>query len=373
LVKKSVDLLLHHFRMKTQCRAIKKIIDELPEGVLGIQEDFAENWTEFTQDEAQSNYYGRRLVSLYTCVIHHKVGDKTNHYSLVLPSDCLEHSQNTVFVYKKRIIQYIKENNRIFNNVKSIIYVSDGAPMQYKSYKNFINLYYHSKDFGIPAIHIFFASGHGKSCCDGLGGNAKRVVTNACRAGNMISNALSFHNYIAGRVDLKIQSILVTPEEIVQAISNFKLEERYLTFKTVKNTHQFHKVVPSNEGLYFYELCSDINHALFIPISTVGSTQVVPEVGNWVSCWYENKWYFGKVLAIDDDNDELLLDFLREPGDNEWKVFTKENRNCYVPFGWILHVVPDPEIIGRTRQKFKWNDEILQECGNRFTLYQPLV
>ena len=38
------------------------------------------------------------------------------------------------------------------------------------------NQTYHFKDFGIKAIWSFFATSHGKSSCNGIGGTIKRLT-----------------------------------------------------------------------------------------------------------------------------------------------------------------------------------------------------
>ena len=43
-----------------------------------------------------------------------------------------------------------------------------------KNYKNFVNLCYHQEDFGVAAEWVFFATSHGKSPCDGIGGSVKQ-------------------------------------------------------------------------------------------------------------------------------------------------------------------------------------------------------
>jgi hypothetical protein len=52
-------------------------------------------------------------------------------------------------------------------------YFSDDASAQYKTKNNFINLCYHSTDFGMNAEWHFFATSHGKGQCDGVGGTIK--------------------------------------------------------------------------------------------------------------------------------------------------------------------------------------------------------
>ena len=58
-------------------------------------------------------------------------------------------------------------------------YFSDGCAGQYKNCKNFINLCLHEKDFGIECSRSFFATSHGKSPCDGVGGTLKRLTARA--------------------------------------------------------------------------------------------------------------------------------------------------------------------------------------------------
>ena len=48
---------------------------------------------------------------------------------------------------------------------------------KYKNYKNFLNLCYHSTDFGLEAECLFFETSRGKSPCDGIGGTVKQIST----------------------------------------------------------------------------------------------------------------------------------------------------------------------------------------------------
>ena len=63
--------------------------------------------------------------------------------------------------------------------IEKIIYFSDGCAAQYKNKKNFYNLCQHKTEFGIEAEWNFFATSHGKSPCDAIGGTVKRVTARA--------------------------------------------------------------------------------------------------------------------------------------------------------------------------------------------------
>ena len=72
---------------------------------------------------------------------------------------------------------YIKE---WLPNVKNVEYFSDGCAGQYKNKSNFFNLCKHEVDFGLKANWTFFATSHGKSPCDGIGGTVKRITAKIC-------------------------------------------------------------------------------------------------------------------------------------------------------------------------------------------------
>ena len=60
--------------------------------------------------------------------------------------------------------------------ITNIEYFSDGCAGQYKNFKNFLNLCFHKDDFGLTTTWSFFATSHGKSPCDGIGGTVKRKI-----------------------------------------------------------------------------------------------------------------------------------------------------------------------------------------------------
>jgi hypothetical protein len=45
--------------------------------------------------------------------------------------------------------------------------------------KKLLNITCHNEDFGVPAEWHFFATSHGKSACDGVGGTQKRLAAKA--------------------------------------------------------------------------------------------------------------------------------------------------------------------------------------------------
>ena len=82
----------------------------------------------------------------------------------------MRHDTKTVHAFNCKVISYIKEN---LDAITKVLYFSDGAASQYKNFKNFVNLCYHEIDQDIQAQWHFFATSHGKSPCDGIGGTTK--------------------------------------------------------------------------------------------------------------------------------------------------------------------------------------------------------
>ena len=70
-------------------------------------------------------------------------------------SDYLKHNASTVHSFQYVVLQNLKGH---FRNLKCCIYFSDGAPNQYKYFKNIANLNYHYMDYELKAEWHFFAT-----------------------------------------------------------------------------------------------------------------------------------------------------------------------------------------------------------------------
>ena len=85
---------------------------------------------------------------------------------------------------------------KILLQLKHVHYFSDGAPFQYKHFKNLTNLIYHQDDHQLGAEWHVFATSYGASPCDGIGGTVKCLVTQSSFQNNHISNVdLIFLNW----------------------------------------------------------------------------------------------------------------------------------------------------------------------------------
>ena len=142
-----------------------------------VQGDFAENFSYVVQDEIQSFHWDNKQATLHPFIAYRRLADESlQHRNVCILSYVTEHNTYTVYAFLQVLLEYLKAE---FPEVQKVYYFTDGCASQYKNKSNFINLCNHVKDFGIQAEWHFFATSHGKSVCDGIGGTVKRLLTKA--------------------------------------------------------------------------------------------------------------------------------------------------------------------------------------------------
>jgi hypothetical protein len=373
VTKDSISLLKHHYIMKAQSEYFSSIkpsasnIANFDDTQMIVQCDFAENYNTVFQDEIQSAYFrNNNPVTIHPFVCFYVEDGKAQKQSFCAISNDVRHDTNTYYAFQCRLMEWVGANCK---RIQNISYVTDGCAAQYKNHKNFMNLLHHKSDFGISAQHHFFASGHGKSACDGIGGTVKRLARQASLSGKSIKTAIDFSEF----VEQNMKSIIpfyVSSEQIETIIETHCLEERYARSKTIPQTRQAHKYVPDKEKLYLYETSKD--HAHFGMVTrpndpTIGVIDLI--VGDWVAAVYDDEWYFGEVIAIDVEHEECEITYLKEPGSNvKNKTFTRENKNCYVPYGQILQKIPTPKS-NRNGRTFTWSETTREEIHKKFAIF----
>jgi hypothetical protein len=99
-------------------------------------------------------------------------------------------------------------------------------------------------DFGLAAKWSFFATSHGKSPCDGVGGNIKRTVTRH-NLHNPYKDQVTTPRelFMAAKEDSAIHFILISMDDML-TIRAF-LKDRFGRAKTMKGTRIFHNFDPT--------------------------------------------------------------------------------------------------------------------------------
>jgi len=187
----------HLFNAKWQSEQFEELKKNMPEKWVMFCMDFGENYSCHHQDEAQGAHWHHEQVTLHPVVAYYRCPsegcDKTVHESLVFISDDHKHDYHAVQHFVVKSNQYLLETVGL--EIQKEIHFSDGAPTQYKSKANFVDLSMSQEDFGFQIEKHFFGSRHGKGPCDGEVGVVKRSASLAVRRGHMISNAKDFLEY----------------------------------------------------------------------------------------------------------------------------------------------------------------------------------
>jgi hypothetical protein len=102
---------------------------------------------------------------------------------------------------EKLVVAFYQQQDENVPELRHLNIFSDGAASQFKQKYNLCNLTFFNETFGIDVAWHFFASGHGKGACDGIGATIKRSVWLRVKTGKFqVTNAEEFYN-CALRID----------------------------------------------------------------------------------------------------------------------------------------------------------------------------
>lgn len=246
LKNKWPELLKHAFVAKSQASYFSKQKESVEAGEFTVCLDFAENYSFFVQDAIQSHHWSNNQATLHPYVAYYKENGEMKHENFVVISEKISHDASSVHLFNLKLIEFLK-NKFGANNIKKIIYFSDGAASQYKNKYNFANLINHKNDFAVEAEWNFFATSHGKGACDGLGGSVKRQAYRASlqRDNNKhITTALSLFEWAESSFK-KINFAFCSQED--HDLHEQKYRQRFERTVTIKNTRQFHSYKPLDD------------------------------------------------------------------------------------------------------------------------------
>ncbi|XP_066590497.1 uncharacterized protein [Prorops nasuta] len=257
------DLLLHNYIAKKQSSYLKTLKDSLDINEFIVICDFAENYAFVIQNAASGFHWNNCQATIFPVVIYYKKNTELIHKSMVIISDCLVHDAIAVHEFTRITTNYIR---RLSSNVKKIIYFSDGAPQQFKNFKNFVNLYYHKNDFGLNAEWHYFATAHGKGPCDGIGGTLKRIAARTSlqlAPDKQISTPQQLYDWAVKENRFpNIECKFLSKNDYISVKE--LLEFRYNKAKTIERTQKFHYVSPEGNGrLRFKYFSSSIDSYVF--------------------------------------------------------------------------------------------------------------
>lgn len=253
-------------------------------------------------------------------------------------------------------------------SVKTIRYFSDGAASQYKNYKNLDNLIHSHSDFGVHAEWHFFATSHGKSPCDGIGGTVKRLAARAslqsCTTHHILTPQELYQwaeKYING-----IKFFFVPQSQVER--QRRSQEARFSKAKKVPGIRSHHCFVPTCTGqLRMYRISSDTTGTLAQDAQDLPSIQQYMP-GQYIAAVYDQKWYVGSIVEYDEENQDILVSFMLQVGSTTSFKWPRRVDKCWVPIGHVLTVLTMPSTTSTGRQ-YTFEERNIIEVEKAFKIF----
>lgn len=239
------DLCMHDFIAKQQAAFFKQLKSNLKENECLVILDFSENYKFVVQSSVQGFYYNNSQATVHPFVFYYCKDGELSQKSFVAISESTQHDCVMVFTFQTQFIQHIKN---FLPHVSKIIYMSDGAPAQYKNKNNFANILHHKRDFGLDCEWHFFATSHGKGPSDAVGGTVKRMTMQASLQrlnAHHITDAKAMFQFLKTK-ETTIEFCYVESKEYDKMQK--KLRRRFATMSTINGTRQIHAVIPSTNN-----------------------------------------------------------------------------------------------------------------------------
>ena len=236
----------HHYISKAQSKFLAQLKDSIAPDEAIILLDFAENYSFIVQDAVQGQHWDNTQATLHPFVVYYRSGSDLQSSCICVISDCLKHDTLAVHAFIATVLPCIKQ---LIPSVNKLFYFSDGAASQYKNFKNFLNLCHHENDHGLKAEWHFFATSHGKSPCDGVGGTVKRLVARASLQATVEGHILTpfqMFNWATTHIS-GITFHFVSKEDVAENAIKYDLVQRFTSTKTVAGTRSHHGFIPFSE------------------------------------------------------------------------------------------------------------------------------
>lgn len=193
---------LHISNAEWQHQQFNKLKENLPEKWVLFVMDFAENYSCFYQDEAQSVHWNQKQVTIHPIVAYYHCPDdgEVMRESVMCISSDLKHDSHAVQHFQLTLVRELLGRGLA---IEKIIHFSDGCASQYKCKTSFVDASHSEEDVGIPQEKHYFGSRHGKGPCDAEIGVVKRIATLSVKR-RQHSIASAEHMYSFGMQKLKL-------------------------------------------------------------------------------------------------------------------------------------------------------------------------
>ena len=246
--------------------------------------------------------------------------------------------------FQKNLVQFLQEK---FSKVDKILF-SDGSAAQYKNQKSFVNLCYQKENFGVQAEWHFYVTSHDKGPCDKIGGTVKHLAAR-------VSLQRAYHSQIMTPCQLfdwavenieRVHFKYCTSDDYRQ--EEIFLEERLKRSRTIPGTQKFHCFIPLSNAKILTKMFSNLSVAKEKRVTRLSKTEIaIDEIKGFVTAVYENEWWLGCVLQVNQDDKTVSINILIPHGPSQSYKYPAEERVIMVSTANILTKVDPRTSYGR--------------------------
>ena len=333
--------------------------------------DFAENYHYIVQDEVQGFHWNKDQCTLHPVVIYYKnENSELVHRSLCVISDDLDHDTNFVNKLQELVCTYMKNEMPQITNIE---YWSDGCAGQYKCFKNMMNLCLHKEDFGLEAKWYFFATSHGKSPCDGIGGTVKRKIARTSLQRPVSNQILTFEavEKFCNESLTSITFLSIYKNEMAPVRE--RLNKRYLNGDTISGTRSCHQFEPMSSNMIRAKRLSDdttdlINDHHFSAMPTASEIALTVKVNDYATVLFDGYWWLVLVKAVNMEQKDVECAFMHPHGpvtDNNFH-WPRTSDQGFVPFDKFVLKVDTPQCTSNSGRQFRLKTEELKQTTRVF-------
>lgn len=360
LKEQSKYFLLHTYVKRKQAASFKKFTESYNGKNIVVQVDNSENATIATQREIQSAHWCHSQATLFTVYawVSSSVGE-----SMVIVSDDLNHTKQSVYVCMQAVFTQLKGNYPLIEHVNVF---SDGPTPQFKQHYLFSNLHLWEMEHDFKLAWNFFATSHGKGVVDSIGGTVKRTVWRHIKADRAhVTNAKEYAE-LAQELCPKIHLQYIPSKEIERHA--LFLAAKWEKVLGVPGTLRVHGVKPDGQFNIKVATTSDqieickypiLPQDIHSPEPSLENTEsdVSPEsthildvtTGQWVVAIYDGQKFPGEVVTITDD---MQVNVMHKSGSG-WKWLAA--KDCIFYDKKDIDQVIDPPVAAGNRGQFVFN------------------
>lgn len=307
-------LVTHRFINKSQNEYFKEIKNDLRNKDCILLLDFAENYSSVTQNEVQAAHFSKKQHTLHPFVVYYRGEDvKVTHKSYCVLTEYLKHDAESVHTFIRELIPQLKE---LIPGLEKMHIFSDGGPAHYKNKYNFANLSFFLREYDFQVEWNFWAPGHGKNACDGIGGSTKRLFRLASLRGETLKTTQQLFDWAKKNIPA-VTFMLISKQAVEE--NYILLEPRMKKAARVTGTRQFFQYVPGPiPGILMATELS--NHSLprkkfvVVPSTFIPIGVLTIRFGDFLVVSFEDDWWIARVDFIQEMEEELTVTFFGPKG-----------------------------------------------------------